>query len=925
MRWHIIFGSIPGMAVTLSQNEISARAAKFADDWKDTVREEAEAQSFLIDFFHVLGVSRKRVAIFEHKVKCADGGSGYIDLFWKGHILIEMKTRGKDLSKAYEQAKRYADSLAHHELPKAILVCDFENWHFYDLGKDGQPTTFSLSELPQYIHLFHFLAGYEQREYQEEDPVNVQAAELLGKLHDRLKAIGYIGHPLEVYLVRLLFCLFAEDTGIFRKDSFRSYILNCTAEDGRDLAPLLAQLFQVLNTPEKSRLCTRDASVTEFPYVNGGLFAEFLPMPAFDSDMRQAVLDCCALDWSRISPAIFGSMFQSVMNAEERRALGAHYTSERNILKLINPLFMDGLREEFESIQHDKSNRKASRLQAFHKKLTELNFLDPACGCGNFLVVAYRELRRLELSVIAEREKLEASGTGWMLSANDVCLVNVNQFYGIEIEEFPAQIAQVAMWLMDHQMNIEVGNYFGEAFARIPLTASATIVCGNALQLDWESVVPKDKLSYILGNPPFIGARMMDQGSPQKKEVEQLFGDIKDVQDLDYVTCWYKKSARYIQDTQIEVAFVSTNSICQGAQVPILWGVLLKEHGIKLNFAHQTFKWNNEARGKAAVYCVIVGFSLNERKVKQLYSYPDIQGEPMEKQVDSISPYLHAGACIYVEAQKKPLCNVPEMKFGSQPRDGGLFVLTPQEREEILTQEPELDAVIRPFIGAEEFIKGKSRYCIWLHNEPFSTIRNSKILKERIAAVESFRLSSKAKTTQGYAKVPALFAQIAHPYSDYLIIPSVSSENRLYIPIGFLTERSIASNAVQIIPNATLYHFGVLTSSMHMAWMRTVAGRLKSDYRYSKEIVYNTFPWPECGEKERNAIDAAAAAVLAEREKLAGSSLAELYDPVWMKTTPLYKAHLKLDSAVEKAYGRKFADDAERVAFLFEKYTELTK
>lgn len=911
------------MAVTLSQNEISARAAKFASDWENTQREEAEAQAFLIDFFRVLGINRKRVAIFEHRVKCADGSSGYIDLFWKGHILIEMKSRGKDLTKAYEQAKRYADSLASHEFPKAILVCDFENWHFYDLSNDGQLTTFSLSELPRYIHLFHYLAGYEQREYQEEDPVNVQAAELLGKLHDRLKGIGYVGHALEVYLVRLLFCLFADDTGIFRKDSFLSFVRDCTFEDGRDLAARLAEFFQVLNTPEKQRLSVRDAVIKAFPYVNGGLFAELLPMPAFDSEMRQLVLDCCALDWSRISPAIFGAMFQSVMNAEERRALGAHYTSERNILKLINPLFMDALRGEFESILHDKSSRKGARLQGFHKKLSELNFLDPACGCGNFLVVAYRELRRLELSVIAEREKLEASGTGWMLSANDVCLVNVNQFYGIEIEEFPARIAQVAMWLVDHQMNIEVSNYFGEVYVRIPLESSATIVCGNALELEWETVVPKERLSYILGNPPFIGARMMDQGSPQKKEVKQIFGDIKDVQDLDYVSCWYKKSAQYIQGTQIEVAFVSTNSICQGSQVPVLWGVLLKEHGIKLNFAHQTFKWSNEARGKAAVYCVIVGFALHERKVKQLYSYPDIQGEPTEKKVAGISPYLHAGSCLYVEAQKKPLCYVPEMKFGSQPRDGGFFVLTPQEREEILAEEPKLETIIRPFIGAEEFIKGKSRYCIWLHNEPFSIICNSKILKERIAAVETFRLSSKAKTTRGYAKVPAIFAQIAHPYSDYLIIPSVSSENRLYIPIGFLNERSIASNAVQIIPNATLYHFGVLTSTMHMAWMRMVAGRLESRYRYSKEIVYNTFPWPECGEKERNAIETAAAAVLAEREKLAGSSFAELYDSVLLKTTPLYKAHLKLDAAVEKAYGCRFTDDSERVAFLFGEYSKL--
>ena len=918
MRWHFIFGSIPGMAVTLSQNEISARAAKFADDWKDTVREEAEAQSFLIDFFHVLGVSRKRVAIFEHKVKCADGGSGYIDLFWKGHILIEMKTRGKDLSKAYEQAKRYADSLAHHELPKAILVCDFENWHFYDLGKDGQPTTFSLSELPQYIHLFHFLAGYEQREYQEEDPVNVQAAELLGKLHDRLKAIGYIGHPLEVYLVRLLFCLFAEDTGIFRKDSFRSYVLNCTAEDGRDLAPLLAQLFQVLNTPEKKRLCTRDASVTEFPYVNGGLFAEFLPMPAFDSDMRQAVLDCCALDWSRISPAIFGSMFQSVMNAEERRALGAHYTSERNILKLINPLFMDGLREEFESIQHDKSNRKASRLQAFHKKLTELNFLDPACGCGNFLVVAYRELRRLELSVIAEREKLEASGTGWMLSANDVCLVNVNQFYGIEIEEFPAQIAQVAMWLMDHQMNIEVGNYFGEAFARIPLTASATIVCGNALQLDWESVVPKEKLSYILGNPPFIGARYMN--SAQKDDLMQVFSKVKNAGDLDFVAAWYKKAADYMEETSIETALVSTNSIAQGQSVAILWKHILQDLDCTINFAYRTFKWSNEARGNAAVHCVIVGFSRNKERNQKII----VNEQDLVIKASHINGYLVDAADIFIENRTKPICSVPEMGIGNKPIDGGNYLFTEEEKNAFIAIEPAAKEYFMPWLGSQELINGLVRYCLWLGNCSPSELKQMPEAMKRVEAVRKFRQESKSAPTRAIADKPRRFHVENMPQGSYIAVPEVSSERRRYIPMGFLDEKTLCSNLLKLIPGATLYHFGVLTSTMHMAWTRAVCGRLKSDYRYSNKIVYNNYPWPETSAAQQEKIAELAQGVLNARALYPNCTLAELYDPNLMPDE-LTDAHRKLDAAVEKAYGRRFADDAERVAFLFEKYTELTK
>ena len=903
------------MAVTLSQNEISARAAKFAGDWKDTEREEAEAQSFLIEFFHVLGVSRKRVAIFEHKVKCADGGSGYIDLFWKGHILIEMKSRGKDLSKAYEQAKRYADSLAHHEFPKAILVCDFENWHFYDLSKDGQLTTLSLSELPQYIHLFHYLAGYEQREYQEEDPVNVQAAELLGKLHDSLKTIGYVGHPLEVYLVRLLFCLFADDTGIFRKDTFRTFIMDCTFEDGRDLAARLAELFQVLNTPEKMRLRTRDAIIKEFPYVNGGLFAEFLPMPAFDNDMRQVLLDCCALDWSRISPAIFGSMFQSVMNAEERRALGAHYTSERNILKLINPLFMDGLREEFESIQHDKSNRKASRLQAFHKKLTELNFLDPACGCGNFLVVAYRELRRLELSVIAEREKLESSGTGWMLSANDVCLVDVNQFYGIEIEEFPSQIAQVAMWLMDHQMNIEVGNYFGEAFARIPLSASATIVCGNALRIDWESLVPKEKLSYIMGNPPFIGHQWRTK--EQVADMDAVFSGKEKYGKLDYVCCWHKKACELMKRApHVSSSFVSTNSISQGESVACLWKKLF-EDGISITFAYRTFKWTNESKGLAAVHCVIVGFMHGVQKNAKLFLDT---GE--ERLASHINGYLVDAPNVFIQNRGNPLISImPKMSKGSQPTDGGYLILSNEEKIELVNKYPESEDLIKRYVGSEDLISGRIRWCLWLHKVAPNKYSHIHPIMERLKKVAEKRSFSPTASVRKDASSPGAFTQIRQPQSSYIAVPEVSSERRHYIPIAFLSRDIIASNKLYIVPEASLYFFGILTSEMHMAWMKVVCGRLKSDYSYSP-AVYNNFPWPDATESQQEKITELAQAVLDARALYPDSSLADLYDPLSMPPE-LVAAHRKLDAAVEKAYGRKFTDDAERVAFLFEKYNEL--
>lgn len=905
------------MAITLSQNEISARAAKFAGDWKDTAREKAEAQSFLMEFFHVLGISRKRVAIFEHKVTCADGSSGYIDLFWKGHILIEMKSRGKDLALAYEQAKRYADSLAHHEFPKAILVCDFENWHFYDLSKDAQCTTFTLAELPQYIHLFHYLAGYEQREYQEEDPVNVQAVELLGKLYDRLKEIGYLGHPLEVYLVRLLFCLFAEDTGIFRKNAFRSFIENCTYEDGHDLAARLAELFQVLNTPEKQRLVTQDAAVTEFPYINGGLFAEFLPMPAFDTDMRQRLLDCCALDWSRISPAIFGSMFQCVMNAEERRALGAHYTSERNILKLINPLFMNALRAEFETIQYDKSNRKEKRLQDFHRKLTELTMLDPACGCGNFLVVAYRELRRLELAVIAEREKLEleSSGTKWMLSANDVCLVNVSQFYGIEIEDFPAQIAQVAMWLMDHQMNIEAGNYFGEAYARIPLTASATIVCGNALTLDWASVVPQGKLSYILGNPPFMG--YSNQTAEQKAMLMQIFNGEKRAGKLDFVAGWYGKACDYIKGTPIRCAFVSTNSICQGEQASTLWQPLLQD-GLSINFAYRTFKWSNEARNQAAVHCVIVGFAYAATEEKLLFNEKGVC-----QKVGHINSYLTAAPDAFIPVRSKPLCAVPEMTTGNRPADGGHLIIEAEDYDAFVAEEPAALPYIKRLMGSMEFINNKKRWCLWLVGASPAELRALPKVMERVEKCRQDRLNAVDAGRRKLAERPTLFRETKNP-DTYVIIPETSSERRAFIPMDFLTSEVICTNSAQIIPNATLYHFGILTSTMHMAWTRTVCGRLKSDYRYSNKLVYNNFPWPNATQEQQNTIAEQAQAVLNARALYPDCSLADLYDPLTMPPE-LVAAHHHLDAAVEHAYGHTFADDVERVAFLFERYSELTQ
>jgi hypothetical protein len=614
-------------------------------------------------------------------------------------------------------------------------------------------------------------------------------------------------------------------------------------------------------------------------------------------------------------------MFQGVMDEKQRRELGAHYTSEENILKLINPLFLDDLWTEFDRV---KTNEKA--LDSFHNKIARLKFLDPACGCGNFLIITYREIRALELEIL----RMKHSSNQLLLEFTNLLKVSVEQFYGIEYENFPCQIAQVGMWLIDHQMNMRVSDEFGVYHARLPLTQSATIVHGNALRMNWDDVVPKHELSYILGNPPFVGARMMSE--EQKADITDVVETqahftprYKNLADnLDYVAAWYFKAAQHTQGTRVPVGFVSTNSIAQGEQVAPLWDTLINDYAVEINFAYRTFKWGNEAKGKAAVHCVIIGYSRIGTKTGSKSIFDD--GTLFT--ASNISPYLVDAPSIIVKPQKKPLCDVPEMKFGSQPRDGGHFVLSAEERTEILQKEPKLESVIRPYVGAEEFLQDKERFCIWLLDAPFEIIGGSKILRERIAAVEEFRLASKAKTTNQYAKVPSIFAQIAQPGGAYLLVPRVSSENRRYIPVGFMDETAIASDAVQIIPSATLYHFGILTSNVHMAWMRTVAGRLKSDYRYSKELVYNTFPWPDANDKQRNEIEKLAQAILDERSKHKGSSLAKLYDPINMKITGLQKVHQSLDSAVMKLYGfpvKKDFTEAHCVAALMEMYQKLTE
>ena len=881
--------------MALSWNEIKTRAISFSKEWETEKREHAESQSFWNDFFDIFGISRKRVASFEEPVKKLGDKRGRIDLFWKGTLLVEHKSKGKDLDKAYTQALDYFPGLKEAELPKYILISDFDIFKLYDLEED-KTYEFTLNELYKNVNLFGFIAGYTKHKVVAEDPINIEAALLMGKLHDELKQTGYDGHALEHFLVRLLFLLFAEDTAIFDKRTFTEFIENKTNEDGSDIGSRFTELFQVLNTSFEKRLKNLDESLASFPYVNGKLFAEFLPIPSFDSKMRNALLECCNLDWSRISPAIFGSLFQSIMDKEHRRNLGAHYTSEANILKLIRPLFLDELYERFEKVKKNKS-----KLQEFHKELSTLHFFDPACGSGNFLIIAYRELRVLELEI------LKILHTESVLDISSIVWCDVDQFHGIEIEEFAAQIAQVAMWLIDHQMNMMISEYFGQYFVRLPLKKSANIINANSLQMPWEDVISSDKLTYILGNPPFIGERY--QSKEQRLDLENLFNTkVK----LDYVTAWYLKASKYIQNTKIKVAFVSTNSIVQGEQIGILWKPLFENYNLKIHFAHQTFNWSNEAKSNAAVYVVIIGFASFDTINKKIFEYENIKSDEHEKKAKNINPYLVDANDFFIEKRSKPLCDVTKMQRGSDANDQGKLLFTEDEKNEFIQKEPLSQKYFRQVMGAKEFINNIPRFALWLEDVNPAELRQMKFVLQIIEDIKKFR-----------DKTPHLFGSIRNPKNNYLFVPQMSSQRREYIPIGFLNKDIKPLGPHFFIDNATLYDFGLLTSKLHMIWVDYVCGRLKSDYRYSNSIVYNNYPFPKnVNEKQKLAVEEKAQNILDIRASFADCSLADLYDPLAMPAN-LKKAHQDLDKAVDSCYGTKsFKTDKERIEFLFELYEE---
>jgi N-6 DNA Methylase len=932
----------------LSWNEIKDRSIRFSKEWETETSEDAEAKTFWDDFFNVFGINRRKIASFEKPVKRLDESTGYIDLLWKGTILVEHKSRGKDLDKAYKQALDYFPGLKDYELPKYVLVSDFARFRLYDLDTETH-CEFLLQDLYKNVKHFGFIAGYHKHEFRDQDPVNIKAAELMGKLHDRLKEIGYTGHPLEVYLVRLLFCLFAEDTSIFEKDQFRDYIENKTNVDGSDLAPLLSSLFYVLNTPSEKRLTNLDEELAAFHYVNGKLFEESLPPASFDSKMREILLECTALDWCAISPAIFGSLFQSVMNPVERRNLGAHYTSEKNILKVIKPLFLDDLWKDYEKAK----NESRTKLISFHEKLSSLRFLDPACGCGNFLVISYRELRLLELEIIKTLQKGQQ-----VFDISELLKLDVDRFYGIEIEEFPSQIAQVAMWLMDHQMNMRVSEAFGQYFVRLPLRKSANIFCTNALRIDWQSLIEpvpweqgEQRFNFIYGNPPFVGTSY--QNEQQKSDMDFVFQGVKSYGMLDFVTAWYILAARYLEQSifhKTNCAFVSTNSISQGEQVGILWNELFNRFKIKIHFAHRTFKWSNEARGKAAVHVVIIGFSNFDISEKRIFEYENIKGEPHEIRVKNINPYLVEGSDNYLKSISKPINNVPIMQSGSASRDGGFLILNKSERDDLQNKYPELNQYIKPFYSGDEFINNKVRFCLWFKNVNPIFLKNYPEIIDRLRLVKEFRNNSTRSSTKKMADFPYLFAEERQPDKDFLVIPKVSSENRKYIPIGNLSKDNIITDKNFFLPLASIFQFGIITSIMHMTWMKYTCGRLESRYSYSNTIVYNNFPWPENpSEKQIKTIEEAAQRVLDVRGKFmhtagndiqapdpddspphqfttspANASLADLYDPLTMPPE-LVKAHQELDKAVDLCYRpQPFINETRRIEFLFELYDKYT-
>jgi len=833
-------------------------------------------------------------------------------------LLAEQKSRGANLDVAMDQALDYVGGLEEKELPRLVAVSDFARMSVLDLEAPSPSVrTFDLSELAREIDRFLPLAGYTSRQFEREDAVNVKAAELLGRVYDEIAATGYPAHPLRVFIVRVLFLLFGDDTGLWPRNQFDDLIRSRTAEDGSDLGMWLTRLFSVVDTDESSRTNALDEELASFPFVNGGLYAERIEPPDTTRSMRERLLEASSFDWSQISPAVFGSMFQSVMDPAARRALGAHYTAESNIFKLIRPLFLDDLEAELAACGTSKT-----RLRAFHDRLGRITFFDPACGCGNFLVLAYRELRRLERETLLRLHPGEVQMT---TDLNTWRKVSLDQFYGIEIEEFPVRIAETAMYLIDHLENEALGASFGVNIADLPLTASARIVCGNALQMLWSDVLDPTRCSFLLGNPPFGGKHLLD--ARQDDDLARVFSGHPQGGSVDYVAGWFKLAADYLaQNPNAHGAFVATNSITQGEQVPALWP-LLHRLGLHLTFGWRTFNWTSEARGAAHVHVVILGFAHTaEAPRAMLYEY-DAKGDTsVARAVPSLNGYLASSEEIYPAARTQPLVpGIAKVVYGSKPADGGHLLLDAEAASKIRATDPIAAKYVRPLLSSVEFLNGRERFCLWLEDADPTDIRTSPVLSARLQAVREFRAASTKAQTREMASTPGLFAEVRRPTGDFVFIPIHASSSRRLIPMGFVSadERAIVHNSGAYVEHADRVLFGVLQSEMFALWQRCVGGRIKSDYRFNNRLVYNTFPFPELTPAQGGRIDEAVEEVLAVRAMHPTSSLATLYNAL-ASPPALIKAHRRLDQMVDGAFGRRTEPtESERLALLFGGYARL--
>ncbi len=908
------------MAKPPSWNEIRTSAAAFAARWADETNEKAEAQTFWNEFLGIFGIDRRRVAVFEKRAqRTSTAGGGFIDIFWPGTLIAEHKSAGKSLEDAEQQAIDYLESIDVDDFPGLVITSDFATLRVRDLGGDNEPYTFPLTKLPEEIDRFGHLAGYKKREFSggDEEAANIKAARLMGRLYEELSRNGYEGHDASILLVRLLFLMFGDDTGMWEKGLFAEFIDARTAPDGSDLGAQLAHLFQVLDKEETARPAAIDELLARFPYVNGHLFSERIDIPAFDRRMRDELVTATEFDWGKISPAVFGSLFQAIKSKEARRELGEHYTTESAIMKAIGPLFLDELEEAFVQARDNKN-----RLEALHDRLSGIRVLDPACGCGNFLVIAYRQLRRLELKVLTRLRELSGERQ-LVLDVDSLSRVRISQFFGIEIEEWPARIAETAMFLVDQQSNQELARAFGRAPDRLPIKIAPVIHMGNALRVPWDSIMPFGPDSFVVGNPPFGGTWLLND--EQKQDLNHVWDGVRGGGNMDFVSCWHAIAARHIETSGVKVAFVSTNSITQGQQAPVL-GAEFAKRGVEVDFAHQTFAWSSEAPGQAAVHCVIIGFSRRgASKKKTLFRYPNIKGDPIAGRATNINIYLQDGPDVFVSNRSTPLQPATQqMMKGSQPTDGGqLSNITPAEAEQIRSSDPVAAKFLRKIIGAQELINGDERYCLWLVDAEPGEIRSSPELTRRIAQVRAMRLASKKQMTKDDAATPHLFQENRQPRTAYLAVPRVSSESRRYVPMALMGPDVIANDALLTVTDATVYTFAILHSSVFMVWNAAVSGRLESRFRISAEITYNNFPWPD-EPANKAQIEAAAQAVIDARDNRPGASLADLYDPLAMPRD-LVEAHQKLDREVLAAYGLKAgATESEILANLFARYSELT-